>query len=187
MSPSLGSPKPSGRTAPRRTPTRCRSTTSRPRTARAVSKYCYVVRRMGITALHDHAHLLAFSIGAGGDPNILYYHSYWRLPAGMALRIRVRPPPCRYWNFQLNSASRRASNPRAATPRHAAPRRATPRHAAPRRAAIRALVALERGLTPLCTPLTQTTGWRASTTATSPYTPTAASREPTRPTAKVWP
>ena len=40
---------------------------------------------------------------AGGDPNIRYYHSYWRLPAGMALRIRVRPPPCRCWNFQLNS------------------------------------------------------------------------------------
>ena len=73
---------------------------------------------MVITALHDHAHLLAFSIGAGGDPYIRYYHSYWRLPAGMALRIRVRPPPCRCWNFQLNSASRRASSPRAATPRH---------------------------------------------------------------------
>ena len=53
---------------------------------------------------------------AGGDPNIRYYHSYWRLPAGMALRIRVCPPPCRCWNFQLNSACR-ASNlapPRAA-------------------------------------------------------------------------
>jgi len=72
---------------------------------------------MGITR---YTCLLAFNLGAGGDPNIRYYHSYWRLPAGMALRIRVRPPPCRCWNFQLNSASRRASNPRAATPRHAA-------------------------------------------------------------------
>ena len=75
--------------------------------------------------------LLAFNLGAGGDPNIRYYHSYWRLPAGMALRIRVHPPPCRCWNFQLNSASRRASNPRLQpSRRHAAPRRATPRHAA---------------------------------------------------------
>ena len=97
MSPSLGSPKPSGRTAPRRTPTRCRSSTSRPRTARAVSKYYveWVSRR--------YTRLLAFNLGAGGDPNIRYYHSYWRLPAGMALRIRVRPPPCRCWNFQLNN------------------------------------------------------------------------------------
>ena len=70
---------------------------------------------------------------AGGDPNIRYYHSYWRLPAGMALRIRVRPPPCRCWNFQLNSASRRTSN-------LAPPRRAAPRHAAPRRAARRGTV-----------------------------------------------
>jgi hypothetical protein len=155
---------------------------------------------------------------AGGDPNIRYYHSYWRLPAGMALRILVRPPPCRCWNFQLNSASRRTSNlapprraaPRHATPRHTTPRHATPRHTTPRHAtprhttprhttprhttprhaiprhaklrldAIRALVALHRGLTPLCTHLTQTTGWRASTTGTSPYTPTAAWRDPTQ-------
>ena len=42
---------------------------------------------------------------AGGDPNIRYYHSYWKLPlvCGTALRIRVRPPVCRCWNFQLNN------------------------------------------------------------------------------------
>lgn len=40
---------------------------------------------------------------AGGDPNIRYYHSYWRLGAGEALVIRARPPPCRCWNFQLNN------------------------------------------------------------------------------------
>ena len=40
---------------------------------------------------------------AGGDPNIRYYHSYWRLDEGQVLRIRARPPPCRCWNFQLNN------------------------------------------------------------------------------------
>lgn len=40
---------------------------------------------------------------AGGDPNIRYYHSYWRLEPGQVLRIRARPPPCRCWNFQLNN------------------------------------------------------------------------------------
>eukprot|EP00316_Scyphosphaera_apsteinii_P023986 CAMPEP_0119322068 /NCGR_PEP_ID=MMETSP1333-20130426/57211_1 /TAXON_ID=418940 /ORGANISM="Scyphosphaera apsteinii, Strain RCC1455" /LENGTH=342 /DNA_ID=CAMNT_0007329203 /DNA_START=81 /DNA_END=1106 /DNA_ORIENTATION=+ len=40
---------------------------------------------------------------AGGDPNIRYYHSYWRLDQAQALRIHVRPPPCRAWNFQLNN------------------------------------------------------------------------------------
>ena len=40
---------------------------------------------------------------AGGDPNIRYYHSYWKLSAGEVLRIRVRPPPCRCWNCQLNN------------------------------------------------------------------------------------
>jgi len=40
---------------------------------------------------------------AGGDPNIRYYHSYWRIGPEEALRIKVRPPPCRCWNFQLNN------------------------------------------------------------------------------------
>ena len=40
---------------------------------------------------------------AGGDPNIRYYHSYWRLGRGEVLRIRATPPPCRAWNFQLNN------------------------------------------------------------------------------------
>ena len=40
---------------------------------------------------------------AGGDPNIRYYHSAWRLGPGEVLRIRARPAPCRAWNFQLNN------------------------------------------------------------------------------------
>ena len=40
---------------------------------------------------------------AGGDPNIRYYHSYWRLQPGLAMVIRFVPPRCRCWNFQLNN------------------------------------------------------------------------------------
>jgi len=39
----------------------------------------------------------------GGDPNIVYYHSYWQLAPGEALVIEVTPPACDYWNFQLNN------------------------------------------------------------------------------------
>jgi hypothetical protein len=38
---------------------------------------------------------------AGGDPNIAYYHSYWKLAPDEALVIEVTPPKCDYWNFQL--------------------------------------------------------------------------------------
>lgn len=38
---------------------------------------------------------------AGGDPNIAYYHSYWRLGPNEALVIEATPPECDYWNFQL--------------------------------------------------------------------------------------
>jgi hypothetical protein len=40
---------------------------------------------------------------AGGDPNIAYYHSHWRLGPDEALVIEVTPPPCEYWNFQLDN------------------------------------------------------------------------------------
>ncbi|MBX3273477.1 MAG: DUF1214 domain-containing protein [Sandaracinaceae bacterium] len=40
---------------------------------------------------------------AGGDPNIVYYHSYWRLGPDEALVIDATPPPCDHWNFQLNN------------------------------------------------------------------------------------
>jgi len=43
------------------------------------------------------------SMGAGGDPNICYYHSYWQLEPAEALVIEVTPPECDYWNFQLNN------------------------------------------------------------------------------------
>jgi hypothetical protein len=39
----------------------------------------------------------------GGDPNIVYYHGYWRLAADEALIIEATPPECELWNFQLNN------------------------------------------------------------------------------------
>jgi hypothetical protein len=43
------------------------------------------------------------SMGAGGDPNICYYHSYWKLAPDEALVIEVVPPVCESWNFQLDN------------------------------------------------------------------------------------
>ncbi len=40
---------------------------------------------------------------AGGDPNIAYYHSHWKLLPDEALVIEVLPPRCEHWNFQLNN------------------------------------------------------------------------------------
>jgi hypothetical protein len=45
----------------------------------------------------------AISMGAGGDPNICYYHSYWELGPEEALLIEVKPPECEAWNFQLDN------------------------------------------------------------------------------------
>lgn len=45
----------------------------------------------------------AVSNAAGGDPNIAYYHSHWKLAPDEALVIDARPPRCEYWNFQLNN------------------------------------------------------------------------------------
>ena len=45
----------------------------------------------------------AVSTAAGGDPNIIYYHSYWRLAPDEALIIEAEPPPCEGWNFQLDN------------------------------------------------------------------------------------
>jgi len=41
------------------------------------------------------------AFAAGGDPNIAYYHSYWRLGPEEALVVEATPPECDYWNFQL--------------------------------------------------------------------------------------
>jgi hypothetical protein len=43
------------------------------------------------------------SMGAGGDPNICYYHSYWALGPEDALVIEAMPPECESWNFQLDN------------------------------------------------------------------------------------
>ena len=43
------------------------------------------------------------SNAAGGDKNIIYYHSHWKLAGNESLVIRVKPPACDSWNFQLNN------------------------------------------------------------------------------------
>jgi len=45
----------------------------------------------------------ATSKAAGGDPNIIYYHSYWKLGPDEKLVVEVKPPDCDSWNFQLNN------------------------------------------------------------------------------------
>ncbi|MES0874764.1 DUF1214 domain-containing protein [Sinimarinibacterium thermocellulolyticum] len=41
---------------------------------------------------------------AGGDPNIVYHHSYWKLADDEALVIHLpRIPECRFWNLQINN------------------------------------------------------------------------------------
>lgn len=40
----------------------------------------------------------------GGDPNILYHHSYWTLAPDEVLVIHLpRIPDCRFWNLQINN------------------------------------------------------------------------------------
>jgi len=46
---------------------------------------------------------------AGGDPNIRYYHSYWRLGPDEALVIEAHPPTCQHWNFQVRTPRGRVS------------------------------------------------------------------------------
>ena len=43
------------------------------------------------------------SLQAGGDPNIVYYHSHWAVADDEALVIEAMPPECEHWNFQLNN------------------------------------------------------------------------------------
>ena len=43
------------------------------------------------------------SLAAGGDPNIVYYHSHWALSEDEVLLIEVMPPQCEHWNFQVNN------------------------------------------------------------------------------------
>lgn len=43
------------------------------------------------------------SNAAGGDKDITYYHSHWKLKDEECLVIEVMPPLCLSWNFQLNN------------------------------------------------------------------------------------
>ena len=41
------------------------------------------------------------ALAAGGDPNIAYFHSAFRIAPDEALVVEAEPPECDYWNFQL--------------------------------------------------------------------------------------
>lgn len=41
------------------------------------------------------------SARVGGDPNICYFHGFWKLEPDEALVIQTEVPDCPYWNFQL--------------------------------------------------------------------------------------
>ena len=41
--------------------------------------------------------------GAGGDKNLVYYHSHYKLNDDECLVIESEIPDCDYWNFQLNN------------------------------------------------------------------------------------
>jgi hypothetical protein len=43
------------------------------------------------------------SNAAGGDANIIYHHSHWKLEDDEALVIEVQPADCDTWNFQMNN------------------------------------------------------------------------------------
>jgi hypothetical protein len=43
------------------------------------------------------------SNAAGGDNNITYYHSHWKLAEDEALVVETEVPNCDHWNFQLNN------------------------------------------------------------------------------------
>ena len=43
------------------------------------------------------------ALQAGGDPNIAYYHSYFKIDDDQALEITLQPPRCDFWNFQLGN------------------------------------------------------------------------------------
>jgi len=43
------------------------------------------------------------ALQAGGDPNIAYYHSYFKIADDEALEITLHPPECDFWNFQLGN------------------------------------------------------------------------------------
>ena len=40
---------------------------------------------------------------AGGDSNIYYHNSRWRLAPGQALLIEATPPDCATWNLQISN------------------------------------------------------------------------------------
>jgi hypothetical protein len=70
-------------------------------TARLFADWAEGFAKQGINQLHPLDPAVAAA--AHGDPNIFYFHGYWELQPDEALVIETTPPPCEYWNFQLNN------------------------------------------------------------------------------------
>ncbi|MBI4517929.1 MAG: DUF1214 domain-containing protein [Deltaproteobacteria bacterium] len=70
-------------------------------TAKLFADWAEGFAKQGVNELHPLDPKIAGA--AHGDPNIFYYHGYWELAPDQALVIEVTPPPCDYWNFQLNN------------------------------------------------------------------------------------
>ena len=70
-------------------------------TAKLFADWAEGFAKQGVNQLHKLDPAIAGA--AHGDPNICYFHGYWELAPDEALVIEVTPPPCEYWNFQLNN------------------------------------------------------------------------------------
>jgi hypothetical protein len=72
-------------------------------TIRLTNEWQEIYRRTTLNRLPEHDQGVLRK--AGGDPNIHYYQSYWKLAPDEALVVHLREiPECQTWNLQLSNA-----------------------------------------------------------------------------------